>query len=72
MTPCATIMRMCRVWTMRAALSPMTFTSPAELKAGAAAVRLDGWKMRSMDNTGVCKCLSTTDRLQLHCAVQDF
>lgn len=50
-TPSVTIMRMCHAPTGRAALLPMTSMRPAKLKAGAAAVRVAGWKMRSMDNT---------------------
>lgn len=50
-TPSVTIMRMCHVQTGRAALSQMTFMRPVKLRADAAAVRLVGWKMRSMDNT---------------------
>ncbi len=49
-TGSVTIMRTCRAPTGRAALWPMTSMRPAKLKAGAAAVRLVGWKMRSMDN----------------------
>lgn len=49
-TPIVMIMRMCHVWTGRAALWPMTSMRLAKLRAGAAAVRLVGWKTRSMDN----------------------
>lgn len=60
MTPSVAITRMWHALTRRAALWPMTSMKLAEVRVGALAVRLDGWKTRSMDNNDVFMRSATT------------